>query len=206
MLSGKIEGVVDFTGLPEVVKQHSQLPGDTDYSSLFSVLPSSFGQLQAPAAQVAIGSKRPENVLCGGDQQSAKEGITGLGNVELGVVIAGLISARDKPQRRTDLPAPAEAIGLFKGEDEGQGSEWSHAADTTEEFGLRVAFAAKLFVLSVIGYDLLGEGSDGVDDRRQSRSKGLGDVRGDFVSEAVCCARWQTRSRGFDDVAGMVDE
>jgi hypothetical protein len=97
-------------------------------------------------------------------------------------------------------------MGVFKGEDEGQGSEWSHAADTTEELGLRVAFAAKIFVLSVIGFDLLGEGSDGVDDRRQSRSKGLGDVGGGFVCKAVCGARGQARTRGFDDVAGVIDE
>jgi hypothetical protein len=84
-------------------------------------------------------------------------------------LITGLVSARDKAQNWTYLPAPAEAIGILKREDEGQGSEWSHAADTTEELGFWVGLAAKLLGLSVIGFDLLGEGSDGVEDGRQSR-------------------------------------
>lgn len=122
----------------------------------------------------------------GRDEQTTQIGIASLSDAQLRVFIAGLISPRDKAQSWTHLPAPAEAIGIFKCEDEGQGSEWAHAADPTEQLGLWVAFAAKLFDLLVIGFDLLGEGSDGVEERRQSRSKRLGDVRGDFVSEAVC--------------------
>jgi hypothetical protein len=104
-------------------------------------------------------------------------------------VIAGLIASGDEADGRTDLPAPAEAIGLFKREDEGQRSEWTHAADPAEQLGLWVVFAAKLFALLVIGFDLLSEGSDGVEDRVQSRSKGVGYVGCGFVSEAVCRAR-----------------
>jgi len=104
--------------------------------------------------------------LCGGDEQSAQVSVSGLRDSQLRVLITGLVSPRDKAQNWTHLPAPAEAIGILKREDEGQGSEGSHAADTTEELGLWVALAAKLFGLSVIGFDLLGEGSDGVEDGR----------------------------------------
>ena len=121
-------------------------------------------------------------------------------------MITGLIAPRDEAQCRTDFPAHAEAIGVFKCKDEGEGSERAHAADLTEQPGLRVAFAAELFVRLVIGFDLLGEGDDGVDDGCQSGSKGLGDVRSDFVSEAISGAGRQTSTGALHDAASMVDE
>jgi len=125
---------------------------------------------------------------------------------QLRILVTGLISARDKSYSWTHFPAAVEAIGVFKGEDKSQRSEWTHTANRTEQSGLRVAFAAKLFVLLVIGLDLLGEGSDGVKDRSQGRLQGLGDVGSDFASEAVCGTRGQTRAGGFHEVAGVVDE
>jgi hypothetical protein len=206
MFLGEIKGIIDFSGLPEAVKQNSKLPGNSNYGSLFSVLASTFCELQAPATQIAVGTEGTQDILGRGDKQTTQIGIARLGDTQLGIVIAGLIASGDEADGRTDLPAPAEAIGLFKREDEGQGSEWTHTPDPAEQLCLWVAFAAKLFDLLVIGFDLLGEGSDGVEDEGQSRSKGLRDIRSDFVSEAFCCARGQTRARGFDDIAGMVDE
>jgi len=45
-----------------------------------SVLPSPFSQLQTPAAQIAIGSKGTQDVLCGSNQQAAQVGIAGFGD------------------------------------------------------------------------------------------------------------------------------
>lgn len=41
---------------------------------------------------------------------------------------------------------------------------------------------------------------------RQSRLQGLGDVGSNFASEAVCGTRGQTRAKGLDGAAGVVDE
>ena len=76
MFSGKIIGIIDFSGLPQVVEHDGQFPCDTNHGSLFSNLATAFSQLQAPMAQIAIGSKRPETVLCGTDQQAAQVGVT----------------------------------------------------------------------------------------------------------------------------------
>ena len=189
-----------------MVEHDSQLPGDANYRSFLGVLPSTFSQLQTPAAQVAVRTKGPQDVLGGSDEQTAQVGVPRFRDSQLGILIAGLIPPGDEPNGRTDLPAAVEAIRVFKCENEGQGSERAHTADRTEQPGLRVAFAAKLFVRLVIGLDLLGEGSDGLEDRVQSRSQGRGDVGGNFASEAVGGAGGQARSGGFDDVAGMVNE
>jgi len=188
------------------VEQNSKLSSHGNDGPLLGVLASSFGQFQTPTAQVAIRPKRPQDVLSGSNQQAAQVGVSGLRDPQLRVFITRLISTRDKAEGWPHLPALAEAIGIFKCEDEGQGSEWAHAADATELLGLRIAFAAKCFDRSVIGPDLLGEASDRVEDGRQSRSKGLGDVRSDFVSEAVRRAGRQASAAALDDGAGVVDE
>ena len=56
---GKIRGIIDFSGLPQAVEQNSKLPGDTNDGSIFGILASTFCELQAPAPQVAVGSKGP---------------------------------------------------------------------------------------------------------------------------------------------------
>ena len=104
MFSGKIEGIIDFSGLPKAVEQNSKLSGNGNDGSLFSVLASPFGQLQAPTSQIAIGSKRPENVLCGGHQQAAQVGVSGLGDSQLRVMVAGLIPSGDQTDCGSDLP------------------------------------------------------------------------------------------------------
>jgi hypothetical protein len=80
MFLGKIKGIIDFSGLPKVVEQNSKLSGNGNDSSLFSVLASPFGQLQTPSSQIAIGSKRPQDVLDGRDEQATQEGIASLGD------------------------------------------------------------------------------------------------------------------------------
>jgi hypothetical protein len=203
---GKIKGIIDFSGLPKAMKQNSKLSGYGYHGSLFGVLSTAFSKLQAPTAQVAVRTEGTQDILGGRDEQTTQIGIARLGDTQLGIVIAGLIASGDEADGRTDLPAPAEVFGLFKREDEGKRSEWPHTADPTEQLGLWIAFTAKLFGFMVIGFDLLGEGSDAVEDRHQSRSKRFGDIMGDFVGEAVCGARGQSRARGFYYITGMVDE
>ncbi len=189
MFSGKIEGVIDLARLPQMVEQDSQFSGNGNDGSLFGVLPTAFREPQAPATQIAIGAEWAQDILGGGNEQPTQVGIACLGDAQLGVTISGLIASRDEADGRTDLPASAEAVWVFKRKDESQGGERAHAADPAEQLGLRVALAAKRFNLLVVGLDLMGEGSDGVENRCQSGLKGLRDVRSDFVSEAICCAR-----------------
>ena len=75
-----------------------------------------------------------------------------------------------------------------------------------QEFDFRVLLLAQRYDPVVVEADLLGEGGDGIEDRCQSRSKRLGDVRSDFVSEAVSRARGQARAGTLDDAMAFVGE
>jgi hypothetical protein len=88
------------------------------------VLPSPFGQLQSPAAQVAVGPntysvlrERSQDVLCESNKQAAQVGVPRFRDPQLRVLITGLIPPGDEAKSRTDLPTPAEAIWVFDGED-----------------------------------------------------------------------------------------
>jgi len=99
-----------------------------------------------------------------------------------------------------------EAVRVFEGEDVSKSSKGTHTADATEQFGLWVAFAAKLFDLLVIGSDLLSEGSDGVEDRQLGGLKRFRDGWSDFASEAVRRARGQTRAGTLHDPTDVIDQ
>lgn len=96
MFSGKIKGIVDFTGLPEMMKQYSQLPGDTDHYPLFSVLwpvhqdrlSSSFSKIQTPATQVTVRAEEFKDVVSSIYKELAKVGIASLSDAELWILIA----------------------------------------------------------------------------------------------------------------------
>lgn len=132
------------------------------------VLPTAFGELQAPAAKIAVRTEGSEDVLGGSNQQSAHVGVSSLGDSRLGVLIAGLISARYQAQGRTDFPAGAEAIRGFQGEDIAQGGE--SPADSAEQLGLWVPILAERLALFVEFMDLMGERAGGFEDGEQSRA------------------------------------
>ncbi len=108
MFSGKIKGIIDFSGLPKTVEQNSKLSGNGNDRSLFSVLASPFGQLQSPTSQVTVRSEGTEDVLGEGDEQATQEGIASLGDSQLRVMVAGLIPSGDQTDCGSDLPALPE--------------------------------------------------------------------------------------------------
>jgi hypothetical protein len=65
---GVVEGVVDFAGDPQAMKEDGQLAGHR--RSPLGILASTFGEFESPAAQITIGSKGPENVLGAADEQT----------------------------------------------------------------------------------------------------------------------------------------
>ena len=63
-----IEGVIGFSGFPEMVKQDSQFSGNRDDSSLFGVLAAAFSKLKPPATQVAVRTEGAQDIVSGVDQ------------------------------------------------------------------------------------------------------------------------------------------
>jgi hypothetical protein len=72
MFPGKIKGIIDFSGLPKAVEQNSKLSGNGNHGSLFGVLASTFGEFQAPAAQIAVGTEGTQDILGGRDEQTTQ--------------------------------------------------------------------------------------------------------------------------------------
>ena len=132
MFPGKIEGIIDFSGLPKTVEQNSKLSGNGNDSSLFSVLASPFGQLQAPTSQVTVRSEGTEDVLGGGDEQATQEFIASLGDSQLRVMVAGLIPSGDQTDCGSDIAALEEAFWILKREEISQSGDGSNATDISK--------------------------------------------------------------------------
>src|ERR1035438_5265161 len=54
---------VHFSTHPQPMQQHRQLPRRRNHGSLLPILSAALGQLQTPAPQVAVRSKRTQNVV-----------------------------------------------------------------------------------------------------------------------------------------------
>jgi len=135
---GSVEWVIDLAVLPEVVQQDGQLSSDGDDGAFLGRLAAAFSELQPPAAQVAVRSERPKDVLGALDQEPAEIAIAGLGDVELRILGSALVSAGDQSQARAELAALAEAMGIFQGQDVGQGGDGADARDVAQEAGFGI--------------------------------------------------------------------
>jgi len=72
---------------------------------------------------VAVGTEGAQDVLRRADKETAQIAITGLGNPQLRITIAGLISLGNQPEGGTNLPAPGETLWILKREHECQGGK-----------------------------------------------------------------------------------
>ena len=54
---------VHLSAYPQPMQQHRQFSRHRHHRSLLGIFPSSLGQLQSPAPQIAVFSKRPQNVM-----------------------------------------------------------------------------------------------------------------------------------------------
>jgi len=206
MLPGKIKGIIDFSGLPKAVEQNSKLSGNGNDGSIFGVLASTFCELQAPAAKIAVGTEGTQDVVRRANQQSAQEGVAGLGDRELRVAVAGLVASRDEPEGGSDLPALSEAAGVLESQHKGQGGERSHAADLLQRAGLGVLRLAEGFDLAVVGSDLLGESGDHFKEREQRGAQGVWDRGLHLLGEAMGRTGRQAITATLHDPADVIDQ
>ena len=133
-----VERVIDLAVLPEVVQEDGQLSSDGDDGAFLGRLAAAFSELQPPAAQVTVGPEGPKDVLGALDQEPAEIAIAGLGDVELRILGSALVSAGDQSQARAELAALAEAMGIFQGQDVGQGGDGADARDVAQEAGFGI--------------------------------------------------------------------
>jgi len=60
-----VKGLINLAVFPKMVKQHGQLSGHRNDGTLFGILPTAFGKLEAPTSKIAVRSEWPEDVLGG---------------------------------------------------------------------------------------------------------------------------------------------
>ena len=114
------------------MKQNSQFASQPYDSSFLGILPSPLSDLQAPTTQIAVLTERTQDVVGTVHEESAKIAIAGLGDMKLGIVLAGLVLLWDQAKTRTDFTTFPETIGIFEGEDISQGSERTNTTDVSE--------------------------------------------------------------------------
>ena len=100
--------------------------------------------------------------------------------------------------RPTAGPSLGEAPWVLQGEGICKGGKWSYTADIAEQFRFRVLALAEIFDLSVIGADLLGERSDGLENGHQGWLERFRDRRCDFGREVICGAGWRLKEKALE--------
>lgn len=133
------------------------------------------------------------------DQQAVQVAVACLGDRQLRVTIARLVASGDQAQGRADVSAFAEPAGVFQGEDEGQCGQGTDGGDRLQAERVGIALAAE-------GLDLLIEGSDALQQRRQRTAQGLRDGRGDLGGEDMGRAGGETSAGGLGRSTGVVDD
>src|SRR6266566_7393934 len=96
------------------MQQHRQLSGRGNDGSLLPALPTTLGQLQPPASQITVHTKRSQNVLCPLHQQRAQIGIAFLADVHLRLALSGVSSSGLQSQIAAYVAALAEAMWIFQ--------------------------------------------------------------------------------------------
>ena len=82
-----------------------------------------------PASEIAVHTKRSQNVLCSLHQQSSHVRVPFFADMHLGLALAGVSASRLQSQIAAHFAALAEAMRIFQRQQEGQRDQCAHALD-----------------------------------------------------------------------------
>jgi hypothetical protein len=204
--SGAIKGVVDLAGDPEAMEEDGEFAGDGNEDTFFCILAGTFEALAAPAGEVGVLAKGAKDVVGALDEETAQEGVTGLGDAELGRRVAGLVEARGEAKEGTNVAALGETGMVTEGEDEGEGGDGANTMDLLEGLGGGVAGDDEAADGVVHGGDLGGEGGDGGDEGSKGIGQGGREMGRSVLVEGVGVAAWKGPAEGFYGTTDLVDE
>jgi ABC-type transport system substrate-binding protein len=88
-----------------MVKQNSQFTSHSHHSSLFGILSATFGDLQSKATEIGVLTERTQDIVGTVHEKPTKIAIAGFGDMELGIVLTGLVQLGDQAKTRTDFTA-----------------------------------------------------------------------------------------------------
>jgi hypothetical protein len=96
------------------MEERRQLARDCDYRPFLRIAAAAFGEAQAPAAEITVGAKRPEDVLGPADEQAAEHGVAAFGDAQLGLPCAGVVLPRAQAEVCTHRAARPEAARVLE--------------------------------------------------------------------------------------------
>src|ERR1700730_9857020 len=102
------------------MQQHCQLSRGSDDGPLLAAFPSTLGQLQSPTPEIAVHTKRTQNVLRSLHEQSWQVGIAFFADVHLRLALTGVSSSWLQSQIAAHVAALAETMGIFQGQQKRQ--------------------------------------------------------------------------------------
>ena len=134
-----VVGVIDLAGLPEMVQQDGELSGDSDDRAFLASRPAMSSKPLAKAAEIAVVSERPEDVLSALHQQTAQIRIALLVDPELRVMLPRVRSCGHQPEIGPDLARAGKPLGLLEAQHVTDRGESPDALDLSEPLALGIA-------------------------------------------------------------------
>ena len=111
---GNPKGFINFPRHPQPMQQHRKLTRYRHYRPLFGILPPSGSQGQTPTPQIAVRTKRPQDILTASDQKPPQKFVPCFGDPQLTIALARLVHTRSQAQIRPHRSALFEPMGVLK--------------------------------------------------------------------------------------------
>src|SRR6266404_3951591 len=109
------------------MQQHRQLSGRGNDGSLLPALPTTLGQLQPPASQITVHTKRSQNVLRSLYQQGSQIGVAFLTDVHLRLALSGVSSSGLQSQVAAHVAVFAKTMRILQRQQERQRDQRAHS-------------------------------------------------------------------------------
>src|SRR5678815_4705234 len=122
------------------MQQDGQLSCHGNNGPFLPALAAALGQLQTPAPQIAVGSKRPQDMVRSLYQQGSQIGIAFLADVHLRLALARVSSSRLQTQVAAHIPALTKSMRVFQRQQEGQRDQCAHPLHLLQLCHFGIAF------------------------------------------------------------------
>jgi len=134
---------------PQRMQQHRQFASQRYHGPLFGVFSSALHQFQSEGPQIAVRSKRPQNVIGATDQKPPQIPIPMLGNTQLLIRLPGLIEPRDQSKIGAYHATLGEPLRFFQRQHIRQRRQRPNSAYLAQPFCRRIfSVAASLIIKS----------------------------------------------------------
>ncbi len=149
-LSAVAQRLISFSAYPQAMQQHCQLSRRRNHRSFLPILSPTLSQFQPPALQIAVHSKRTQNMMRSLHQQRPQIRIPFLADVHLRLALPRVSPPRLQSDIAAHVAALAKPMRIFQREQERQRDQRPHALHLFQPRHLRITFLGDLRDLLVV--------------------------------------------------------